>query len=301
MVFYVGLFVAAVGGIHQRHIELVRLGVVQHIPHQSVVVVHPGDIQSVKQQVGDAKHIGELFFLNAVDGIAVGFFGFRGVDLLVQLFQPADQKATGAAGKIRHLLADFRLDDLGHKVGDGPGGVKLTGGTGALQFLQDGFVNLSEGVALLIVAEIQLVDHVDDLAQQDAVFHVVVGVGKGALDDGLFDGGAGIYLDAFHQQGAAGVPDILALQDGEERIVDKVQQPVTGHGGAGFIIVGPVLPAAFLRENGLIVFVVPLPVLFLCVVHFQKQHPRNLLNALGIAVDARVIAHNIPQPFYKSR
>ena len=42
VVLHIRLLAAAVGGIHQRHIELVRLGVVQHIPHQSVVVVHRG-------------------------------------------------------------------------------------------------------------------------------------------------------------------------------------------------------------------------------------------------------------------
>ena len=83
-------------------------------------------------------------------------------------------------------------------------------------------------------------------------------------------------------------------------IVDKIQQLVAGHGNAGFIIVRPILPAAFFRNDGGIVLVIPFPVLLLGVIYFQKQHPGDLLDALGVAVDASVIAHDVPQPFYKS-
>ena len=88
-------------GIHQNHVYLVALGVVQHIMEQGVGVVHLGHIQPVEQQVGDAEHIGELLLLNAVDRIAVGFFVLGGFHLLVQLFQPADDKAASTTGKVR--------------------------------------------------------------------------------------------------------------------------------------------------------------------------------------------------------
>ena len=109
-------------------------------------------------------------------------------------------------------------------------------------------------MALLIVAKIQLVYDVDYLPQQDAILHVVVGVGKGGLHDGLLDRGGGI-----HRQ---------SLQSGEERVVDKIQQPVGGHGRAGFIIMGPALPAAFGGDDGRIAFIVPLPVLLFGVIYF---------------------------------
>ena len=287
MVLHVRLLAAAVGGIHQYHVHLVVLGVVQHIVKQGIRVVHLGHIQPMKQKVGHAEHIGELLFLDAVDGIAVSFLVLCGFHLLVQLLQPADDKAAGAAGKVGHGLADFGADDLRHEIRNCAGRIKLTGGTGALQLLQDGLVNLAEGVAFLIVAEVQVVDHVDDLPQQYAVLHVVVGIGKGGLHDGLFDGGGRAHRQAFQRE--------------EQLVVHKIQQSVAGEGGAGFVIVCPVLPAALFGNDGLIRLIIPFPVLLLCIVHLQKQHPGNLLDALCVAVDTGIVAHDVPQPFYKSR
>ena len=67
VVFDVGLFTAAVGRVHQNHVEAVLRGVVQHVVQQGVVVVDLGVVQVVQQQVGDAEHIGELLFLDAID------------------------------------------------------------------------------------------------------------------------------------------------------------------------------------------------------------------------------------------
>ena len=60
-------------------------------------MIHTGDIQPVQQQVGNAQHIGELLFLDAVDGIAVLIGIRRAFDLLLQLVEPADKKTAGAA------------------------------------------------------------------------------------------------------------------------------------------------------------------------------------------------------------
>ena len=193
VVFDVGLLAAAVGRIHQHHVELVVRGVVQHVVQQAVVVVDAGVVQVVQQKVGDAEHIGELLFLDAVDRAGPGRLIGGGLHLPAQLLEPAHQKAAGAAGKVGHLLADARADHPGHKVGDGAGRVELARRARALQLLQDRLVNFPKGVALLVVAQVQLVDHVDDLPQQDAVLHVGIGVGKDALDDGLADGGTGIH------------------------------------------------------------------------------------------------------------
>ncbi len=56
---------------------------------------------------------------------------------------------------------------------------KLTSRTSALQLFQNRFVDFAKGVTFLIIAEIQLVNDVDDLTEQNAVFHVVVGIGEG--------------------------------------------------------------------------------------------------------------------------
>ena len=98
-------------------------------------MVHPGHIQAMEQQIGDAEHIGKLLLLDAVDGTAV-LFGVGGaLHLLLQFFQPADEKTAGTAGKVGHLLPDLGADHLGHKVCDRSRGIELTGRTGALQFL----------------------------------------------------------------------------------------------------------------------------------------------------------------------
>ena len=93
--------------------------------------------------------------------------------------------------------------------------------------------------------------------------------------------------------------NVEALQRREQGVVDKVQQRITGQRPAGMIIHSPVLPPAFLRDDGFVMVLIELPVLFLGVVDLQKQHPGDLLNALGVTVDASVIPHNIPDPFYK--
>ena len=48
---------------------------------------------------------------------------------------------------------------------------------------------------------------------------------------------------------------------------DKSGAALTGEGGAGFVIMGPIPPAAFFRDDGLIFLVLKFPVLFFCVVH----------------------------------
>ena len=248
---------------------------------------HLRDVQVVQEHVRDAEHVGELLLLDAVDGVAVGLAVFRRLDLALQFLKPARDEAAGAAGEVRHLLADLGLDHLRHEVGDGAGRVELAGGARALQFLQDGLVDFPEGVAFLVVGKVEAVDHVHDLAEEDAVLHVVVGVREGRLHDGLADGRGG--------------GDGQLLEGGEEGVVHELEQTVAGHGGAGAVVCRPVRPAAVLGDDGDVAVVVPFPVLFLRVVHFQEKHPCDLLDALGIAVDARVVAHDVAQPLYESR
>ena len=263
-------------------------------------MVNAGDIQPVQQQISNAQHIGKLLFFDTVDGVAVLIRICGALDALLQLIEPADDKTTGAAGKVGHGLANLGFDDLGHKVGDSTGRIELTSRTGALQLFQNGLVNLTEGMALLIVTEIQLVNDIEHLPQQHAILHVLIGIGKGGLHNGFADRGSGINLNSGNQGFAVSVLCVIAFQHWEQRIIDEIQQLLTGEGGAGFIIMSPIPPAAFLRDDGLIFLVLKFPVLLLCVVHLQKQHPRNLLNTLCVTVNARIVAHDIAQPFYKS-
>lgn len=59
--------------------------------------------------------------MDAVDGIPVFLCVRRVLDLLLQLAQPAGDEAARAAGKVRHLFADPRLNHLRHEVGHGAG------------------------------------------------------------------------------------------------------------------------------------------------------------------------------------
>ena len=283
VVFHICFFAATVGRIHQNNVHPILSGVVQHIMQQSIVVVDTRVVEVVQQQVGDTEHIGELLFLDAVDGIAESRLIFGGLDLLVQLLQPAGQKAAGTAGKVGHLLPYLGPDHLGHKVSDGPGRIEFAGRTCALQLFQNGLVDLAEGVAFRIIVQLEIVNRIDDLAQQDAVLHVVVGLGKHSLDNSLSDGRIGI-----HRQ---------ILQSREQGVVNEVQKFVSGHLLPVFSGC-PVLPAAGLRNDGLIVFIIPFPVRLFGGVYLQKQQPGDLLDALGVA---GVVAHDIPQPFDKSR
>ena len=155
-----------------------------------------------------------------------------------------------------------------------------------MQLLENGFVDLVKGVALLVAGKIQLVDLVDDLPEKHAVLHVLIGVGERCLDDRLPDGRRGVYGELFQRR--------------EKRIVYEIQQSIACQRCAGSVVVRPVRPAARSGNDGLIRRIVKFPVLLLGVVDLQKQHPRDLLNALGIAVDACVVPHDIAYALYKS-
>ena len=266
MTFDICLLAAAVGGIHQHHVHLILPGIVQHVMRQGIVMINAGYIEPMQQQIGYAEHIGELLFFDAVDGMAVSLFGIGGGDLLFQLFQPADDKATGAAGEVCHHFADLRPDHLRHKVGDGAGRIKFAGRTGALQLFEDGFIDLAKRMAFLIVAKVQLVNDVEHLPKQYAILHILVGIGKRGLHNGLADGRGSIHTNSRNLDFAVGILDISAFEHRKQPVVDKIQQLVAGHGLAGLIVMRPVLPAACLWDDGLIVVIFPCPILLFCII-----------------------------------
>ena len=135
MILYLCLFRAAVGRVHQNHIDLIILGVVQHVAQQGVVVEHLRHVQIMQQHICDAKHIGKLLFLDAVNRVGVPFFVFCGFDFFLQFFQPACDESARAAGKVCHRFPDLRVDHLRHKICYCAGRVKFTSRASALQFL----------------------------------------------------------------------------------------------------------------------------------------------------------------------
>ena len=100
MVLDVRFFAAAVGRIHEDHVELVVLRVVQHVPQEGIVPVHLGNVQIVQQHIGDAQRIGKGFLFNAVNGFAVLLLVVGGFHLGLERFEPAGNEAARTAGKI---------------------------------------------------------------------------------------------------------------------------------------------------------------------------------------------------------
>lgn len=94
------LLAAAVRRIHEDLVELVALCVVEHIVKQAVAVVDVGVVDAVQQEVRDGEHVRELLLLDAVDGVVPECLVVRRLDLLLELAQPADEEAAGAAGKV---------------------------------------------------------------------------------------------------------------------------------------------------------------------------------------------------------
>ena len=160
------------------------------------------------------------------------------------------------------------------------GGVELARVAGALQVFQDFFVEVVELVALGLAVEVDGVQLVDHLAQQVAAFHVVVGVFKHAAHH--------IAARVAHGVGAE------AFEGGEELVVHKVEQRVAGDAlGVG----RPIAPAHGFGDGALVVVARQLQLFFQRVKHLQKQQPGELADALGVAIDAAVLAHDVLDGF----
>ena len=100
MILHVRLFAAAVRGIHEDHVKLIVLRVVQHVPQEGIIVVNLGQVDVMQQHVGDAQHIRKLLLFDAVNGIVVLLLIGRILDLGLERFQPVGDEPARAAGKI---------------------------------------------------------------------------------------------------------------------------------------------------------------------------------------------------------
>ena len=232
------------------------------------------------------EQVRQRFFLHAVQAcverLAVGY----GFDLRLQAVQGGHQKAACAAGKVGHAFAQLRINHLHHKVGDGARGVKLARIARALQAFQDGFVDVAKGVALFAAVKVDFVDFVNELAQQRAVFHEVFGVFKH------------IAHDAVAKLGVFGHAHVF--QRGDQFLIDKAQQRVARERMAVFAVACPVFPSVFVGDDGLVAVFNQRPILFFVAVDFEEEQPGHLLDALCVAVDARVAAHDVLHGFYES-
>ena len=235
----------------------------------------------MQQHVGDGEQVRQGLFLDTEDAPLQDGVVLDGLDLvLADVLQGADEEAAGAAGRVEDLFAQPRVDHVGHELGDGARRVVLAGVAGALEVLQNLLVDVAEEVALRGDVEVDAVDLVDHLADQGAGLHVVVGI----LEDLLDDEAARVVVRPVGE----------VLERLEEVVVDEVDQFLAGHAlGVG----GPGAPAQSLGDGGAVAVVEKLVFLLLVVEDLEKDHPDHLRDALGVAVDAGVLAHDVLHGF----
>ena len=98
-----------------------------------------------------------------------------GGDLGVEVVEGFDQKTAGAAGGVKHSVAQVRVGHLHHEAHHGARSVELAAvARRVAHFAQHGFVQMREGVDFLAGVEVDAVDLVDDVAQQIAADHAVL-------------------------------------------------------------------------------------------------------------------------------
>ncbi len=143
--FGAGFLGAAEGRIGQDDINLITRAIVDQRARQGVVVADlAGHFNAVQQHVGGAQQVRHLLLFDAVDGGLQQDVILDALALGFQVFQRAGEKAASAAGRVENLFAQARIYLIDHELGDGARRVELARITGALQILEDFFVEVVE-------------------------------------------------------------------------------------------------------------------------------------------------------------
>jgi hypothetical protein len=204
------------------------------------------------------------------------------------------EEAAGAAGRVEHALTFFQvgIDPVDHEGGDGARSVKLAGVAGATQIVEHLLVDVAQAGAGLEIVEVdrlfQLFDHRQHLR---AGFHEVVGIFKNLLNDLVRGALAGVNL---------------LFQGWKELVVDEANQLTAGDLRFLFPfgvnqVFGPVAPAEALGQRGFVrlalILGIVFPFFFALVENLEEQHPGELAQALGVAINAVVLAHDVLDRF----
>ena len=166
-------------------------------------------------------------------------------------------------------------------MGDGAWSVELACVARVLQIGQDLLVDLAELVAVALFVEVDFAQLVDDLPQQGAGLHVVVGVLEHAAH---YTGQRGVL--ARHGQ---------FFQCFEQVVVDEVEE---GLAGDALGIRRPGTPAEAFGDGGLVAVLHQLAFGLGVVEDFEEQHPDELADALGVAIHTSVLAHDVLDGFH---
>ena len=150
-----------------------------------------------------------------------------------------------------------------------------------MQVGKDLFVDVVEQVAIAGFVEVQILfDGVDHLTEQGARLHVVVGVLEDRADN----------LALGRNAGRGGQP----LERREEVVVDELDQFFPGH---PLGVLGPAGPAETAMQRRLVIRHGDVPLLFLVVEDLQEDQPDQLADALGVTIDADILAHDVLNGF----
>ena len=194
----------------------------------------------------------------------------------------AGQKTAGAAGGVEERLSRLRIDLLDHKGGDRARRIIFARIAGGLQVVQDLLIDVAEMLALGQVVEVYAIDLVDHLAHQLTGLHVVVGI----LEHIAHDAAPVARL----------IRDRQLLECRKEIAIDEAEQLLAGD---ALRISRPAPPLQVLRDRRAVVILQKLQLLVLIIDDLQEKHPAELADALGVAVNASVLAHDVLYGFDK--
>lgn len=100
-------------------------------------------------------------------------------------------------------------------------------------------------MAFLYVIKFDFINHINDLTEINAVFHIVVGVFKGRFHDGFLDQRIRCNLDALIEN-RVDFFYIIAFQHREQSVVDEIQQLISGHRMTVAVGLCPISPSEVL-------------------------------------------------------
>ena len=240
-----------------------------------------GILNAVQKHVGDAEHVRQLLLLDGAQCLLHALLILNLFHIaLAHVADGAGKESARAAGGVEENFAGPGIDAVHHERSDGAGRVILAGIAGALQVVEDLLIDVAEMLPLGEIIEVHLVDFVDDLPHELAGLHVVVGV----LEHIAHNAAAVALL--------SGDGEFLEL--GKSWVLMNVSSssPVMPSGSAA-----QRAPTEVCRDGRAVALLHQLQLLVLVVDDFEEEHPAELRDALGIAIDAGVLAHDVLNGF----
>ena len=266
------------GRIGKDQIHLIGRAVAGVGPGQAVVVQHEaGILDPMQEHVGNAEHVGQLLLLGGPQPRLHRLFSGDGCYVvLAHVANGAGEEATRAHGGVEQQLTGFGVQPLHHEAGHPARRVVLTCIAGALQVVEQLLVDIAKVLPLAEIIEINAVDLIHHLPQQLARFHVVIGIAKHLL----------------HHLGSVGIGALERhlLEIEKQLLVDELQQAISRD---PLFIGSPAAPLQMLRDGRAVVVFCEFEGLVLVVDDLEEEQPAQLRKALGITINAHVLAHDV--------